>query len=107
MRVVARLELQIDHHLRRYPTGAQFVPGEALLVEHQNVDAGGFQALGGGCSGGTAANHDNLCASHGDRAQFVYIYWRVGGRLLLVCVVTSTWKSCSVPVSKAAIEPAR
>src|SRR5580700_971296 len=61
----AGFELQIRHDLRRDPARAQFVPRKAFLVEHEHFRAGSFQALRRRGAGGTAANHDDLDASHG------------------------------------------
>ena len=101
------LEPQITDDLRRYPARTEFVAREALLVEHQNVRAGGFQTLGGCGTGGTTADDYDLGVSHGVAAYVGYMNSRVSGMELFSCLVNSTWKSCIEPVSKPAIEPAR
>jgi len=101
------LEPQITDDLRRYPAGTEFVAREALLVQHQNVRARGFQALRGCGTGGTTSDDYDLDVSHEVAAYLGYMNSRVSGMELFSCLVNSTWKSCSEPVSKAAIEPAR
>src|ERR1700761_4400728 len=58
------LKLDVTQHLRRYPTGAELVPGEPFLVEYQYIHAGRFQASRGRGSRRAATYNDDLGASH-------------------------------------------
>src|SRR5579863_3454544 len=107
MRVGVEVHLELAHHLGRDPAGAQLQSRKALAIEQQHLGAGALQAPGGARARGTPADDQYLARAHGDAGFQVYRCARVQGTSLLSEVAKTTWKSCSVPVEKAASEPAR
>ena len=60
MRVGVEIHLELAHHFRRDPAGAQLQAREGLAIEHQDIGAGAPQLPGGGRARGPSADDEDI-----------------------------------------------